>query len=163
LFGPTTDPHQEEEPIMAKRILGPLDQSPVAEIIVPLVGATARGGGGTVRLLHVAPVPQNRLSEEGRVVAYADQEMARLEAEGLDYLRTMEMQLDGVGVECVVRFGDPVAEILEEAEACGADLIAVTTEGRSALGRAVLGSVAEQVVRKAEAPVMLVRPGRHGR
>jgi nucleotide-binding universal stress UspA family protein len=148
---------------MAKRILVPLDQSRVAEIVVPLVSAIARGGGATVRLLLVAPVPGNRVSEEGRVVAYADQEMARLEAEGLDYLRTVEMQFGGAGdVECMVRFGDPVAEILREAEEFGADLIAVTTEGRSALGRTVLGSVAEQVVRKADAPVMLMRPGRHG-
>jgi nucleotide-binding universal stress UspA family protein len=100
----------------------------------------------------------------GRVVAYADQEMARLEAEGLDYLQTVEMQFGSSGdVECVVRFGDPVDEILREADGFGADLIAVTTEGRSALGRVVLGSVAEEVVRKADAPVMLMRAGRSDR
>ncbi|MDO8479749.1 MAG: universal stress protein [Candidatus Rokubacteria bacterium] len=148
---------------MAKRILVPLDESPVAEVVVPLVADIARGSGATVRLLQVAPVPQNRVSEQGRMLAYADEEMARLEAEGLDYLRTVEMQFDGAAdVECVVRFGDPAAEILLEADAFGADLIAVTTERRSAVGRTVLGSVAEQVVRKADAQLMLIRPGRHG-
>lgn len=148
---------------MAKRILVPLDQSPAAEVVVPLVADIARGSGATVRLLQVAPVPRNRLSEQGRVLAYADQEMVRLEAEGLDYLRAVEMQFDGADdVECVVRFGDPVAEILKEAEAFGADLIALTTEGRGAVGRTVVGSAAEQVVRKADAQVMLIRPGRLG-
>lgn len=146
---------------MAKKILVPLDQSIEAEAVVPLVAAAARGGGGCVRLLSVRPVPQNRVNEEGRVVAYADQEMARLEAEGLDYLATVRTQLGMIDVECVVRFGDPIEEILREAEAFGADLIAVTTKGRSALGRAMLGSVAEQVVRKAEPAVMLMRPGRY--
>lgn len=147
---------------MAKRMLVPLDRSRTAEIILPLVSAIARGEGATVRLLLVAPMPGNRVSEDGRVVAYADQEMTRLEAEGLDYLRALKMQFGPAGgVECAVRFGDPVAEILREAEEFGADLIAVTTEGRSAVGRTVLGSVAEQVVRKADAPVVLMRPGRH--
>ncbi|PYN05671.1 MAG: universal stress protein, partial [Candidatus Rokuibacteriota bacterium] len=41
---------------MAKRILVPLDQSPPAEAVLPLVGEVARGGGATVRLLHVAPI-----------------------------------------------------------------------------------------------------------
>ncbi len=148
---------------MAKRILVPLDQSPSAEIVVPLVAAVARGDGATVRLLLVAPFPQNRMSEDDRVVAYADQEMARLEAEGLDYLRTVEVLFGGArNVDCVVRFGDPLSEILREADAFGADLIAVTTGGRSALGRVALGSVAEAVVRKADAPVMLMRPGHNG-
>jgi len=148
---------------MAKRILVPLDQSPAAEVVVSLVADMARGSGATVRLLHVAPAPRNRLGEQGRVLANAAQEMTRLEAERLDYLRAVEMQVDGAGdVECVVRFGDPVVEILHEAEAFGADLIAVTTEGRSAVGRTVLGSVAEQVVRKADVQVMLIRPGRFG-
>jgi nucleotide-binding universal stress UspA family protein len=65
-------------------------------------------------------------------------------------------------VECGVRFGDPVQEILLEAEAFGADLIAVATAGRSGLGRTVLGSVAEQVFRKARLSVVLYHPGLWG-
>ena len=147
---------------MAKRILLPLDQSPLAESLVPVVSDAARGGGATVRLLYVSPEPENRVNEDGVVVAYTDQETERLEAEGLDYLRTVEARFDGTAVECAVRFGDPLSEILREAEAFGADLIAVTTAGRSGMGRALLGSVAEQVFRRAETPVMLLRPGRHG-
>jgi nucleotide-binding universal stress UspA family protein len=145
---------------MAKRILVPLDQSEMAETAVPVVADAARGGQATVRLLHVAPVPGNRLDEQGRVVAYADQEMERLRSEGLDYLHTVEVQFGDTPVECVVRFGDPVPEILTEAEAFGAELIAVTTTGRSGVGRALFGSVAEQILRKADTAVMLMRPER---
>jgi nucleotide-binding universal stress UspA family protein len=149
---------------MAKKILVPLDRSPMAEGALPLVVAVARATGAAMQLLLVEPTPETRVGKGGRVVAYADQEQARLEAEGLDYLRGLTPQCGGVSdVECVVRFGDPVDEILREAEALGADLIAVTTGGRSALGRAVLGSVAEQIVKKAAASVMLVRPGRPAR
>lgn len=145
---------------MAKRILLPLDQSQTAEAAVPLVAGIARDSGASVRLLYVAPQPQTHLDQMGRAVAYADQEMARMEAEGLDYLRTMEMQFAGAATECVVRFGDPLAEIVLEAQAFDADLIAVATSGRSAIGRLALGSIAEQVLSKAEASVLLVRPGR---
>jgi nucleotide-binding universal stress UspA family protein len=147
---------------MAKRILVPLDQSTLAETVLPLVDDLARGEGAVVRLLYVAPAPQTRVGEDGLVVAYADQEMQRLEAEGRDYLTKAEVQLGGVPVECVVRFGDPLAEILSEAAAFEADLITVTTAGRSGLSRAIMGSVAEQVMRKAEVPVLLLRPGRNG-
>ena len=140
---------------MAKRILVPLDQSALAESVIPVVADAARGGAATVRLLHVAPMPQNRVNDEGRVVAYTDQEMARLEAEAQDYLRTAGLPLAGVAVEYAVRFGEPAKEILLEAEAFDADLIAVTTAGRSGLSRTVLGSVAEQVFKKSDVPVML--------
>ncbi len=145
---------------MAKRILVPLDQSPTAEAVLPLVADAARGGGATVRLLHVFPVPGSLVATGGRVVPYADQEMARLEAEGLDYLNTAAAGLAGVPVEFVVRFGEPAEEILGEAEGCGADLIAVTTAGRSGLSRVALGSVAEAVFRKAPVAVVLFHPGR---
>jgi nucleotide-binding universal stress UspA family protein len=147
---------------MAKRMLVPLDASPLAESIVPVVADVARGAGATVRLLHVAPLPRALVSETGQVIAYLDQEMERLEAEGMDYLRAVEVQFEGIPVECVVRFGDPVQEILLEAEAFGADLIAVATAGRSGLGRTVLGSVAEQVFRKSRLPVVLYHPGLWG-
>jgi nucleotide-binding universal stress UspA family protein len=145
---------------MAKKILMPLDQSEVAEAAVPVVADAARGGQATVRLLHVAPVPGNRVDEGGRVIAYADQEMERLRSEGLDYLHALEAQFGDIPVEYVVRFGDPVPEILAEADAFGAELIAVTTTGRSGVTRALFGSVAEQILRKAHAAVMLMRPER---
>jgi len=145
---------------MAKRILVPLDQSALAESVISIVSDAARGGAATVRLLHVAPVPDNRVNEEGHVVAYANQEMARLEAESVDYLRTVGLRLAGVPVEYGVRFGEPTQEILLDAVAFDADLIAVTTAGRSGLARAVLGSVAEHVFKKSDVPVMLYHPRR---
>ena len=144
---------------MAKRILVPLDRSTIAESAISLVGDLARGSGATVRLIHVTPVPGNLVTKEGRVVAYADQEMARLETEGVDYLRTLQARMGGVSVECVVRFGEPLEEILREAEAFGADLITVTTHGRSGIKRAVMGSIADQVFRRARVPVVLLFPG----
>jgi nucleotide-binding universal stress UspA family protein len=143
---------------MAKRILVPLDRSDLAESIMPLVADLARGADATVRLLHVAPVPENVVSTEGRLVAYSDQEMARLETESLNHLKGVAARL-GVPAECVVRFGDDADEILREVEAYGADLVAVTTAGKSGLKRTVLGSVAEQVFRRAQVPVLLYHPG----
>jgi nucleotide-binding universal stress UspA family protein len=84
--------------------------------------------------------------------------MARQEAEAMDYLRMIEARLGGIAVDCVVRFGDAVGEILHEADAFGADLIAVTTVGRSGIGRSALGSVADRVFRKAGTAVLMFRP-----
>ncbi len=120
---------------MAKRILVPLDGSPAAERIVPLVADLARGSGASLRLLHVAPEP-GPTEESG-------------------YLHALEARLQSVPVDSVVRFGDPVAEILKEANAFGADLIAVTTAGQGGLRRVALGSVAEQVFLRSAASVLL--------
>ena len=143
---------------MPKQILVPLDKTLSAEAIIPLIQGAAYGAGATVRLLHVAPVPELVVYEDGRVIAYADQETARLDAEASDYLRTVAARLEPVPTECVVRFGDPVREILAEATESGADLIAVTTAGRSAVGRAILGSVAEGVFRRGTVDVVLFGP-----
>jgi nucleotide-binding universal stress UspA family protein len=145
---------------MVKRVLVPLYGSTVAESAIPLIADLARGAGAAVRLIHVAPMPENRYGADGHLVAYADQEVARVEAEQLDYLSSVEAGFAGALVERVVRLGNPVPEILEEAEQWGADLIAVTTAGRSGLGRVILGSVAEEVFRKARVPVILYHPAR---
>ena len=141
-----------------KRILLAVDYSPRADAVATIAAETARGAHATVRLLHVAPEPSEVHDGYGRVVVYADQESESLHSQGLDYLRALEAHFVGVPVESVVRFGDPVALILDEAEAFGADLIVVGTAGRSGIGRALLGSVAERVFGKAPVPVMLVRP-----
>lgn len=141
-----------------KRILLAVDQSPRADAVATIASETARGAHATVRLLHVAPEPSAVQDAHGRVVVYADQETASLSSQGLDYLRGLEVHFAGVPVESLVRFGDPVAQILDEAEAFGADLIVVGTAGRSGIGRVLLGSVAERVFGKAPVSVMLVRP-----
>src|SRR5262245_65304758 len=99
--------NRRRDETMAKRILVPLDRSETSESVLPLVADLARGSGGMVRLLHVAPIPSERVSDDGRVVAYASQEMERVEHSWLDYLRDAEAHLDGVPVESVVRFGNP--------------------------------------------------------
>ena len=144
---------------MPKRILVPLDVATDHESILPLVADLARGSGATVRLLHVAPVPEMVVNSEGLIIAYADQETRRLETEWLDAVHASDALLSGVPVEPAIRFGDPVEEILAEADAFDADLIVVTTTCRSAVKR-MLGSVAEAVVRRAKPWVMLVRPSR---
>src|SRR5262245_19452397 len=144
--------------MMAKRILVPLDYSSVAETVLPVVADMARSSHATVRLLHVAPTPANRLDDDGHVLAYADQEAERLEAEGLDYLRAVGMELEGIPVERAIRFGDPVREILKDADSSNSDLIAVTTSGRGGLRRAVLASVAEGVFHGSPVAVTMFSP-----
>jgi nucleotide-binding universal stress UspA family protein len=95
---------------------------------------------------------------DGRTIAYADQEAARVEAQGLDYLRAIEIGLNGIPVEPVVRFGDPAEEIVREAVDFGADLIALTTRCRTGLRRFAPGGTAARVCREADAAVILLRP-----
>ncbi len=145
-----------------RRILLAIDQSPRADAVATIAAETARGAHAAVRLLHVAPEPSEVHDGQGRVVVYADQESESLSSDGLDFLRGLEAHFVGVPVESVVRFGEPVARILDEAEAFGADLIVVGTTVRSGIGRVLLGSVAERVFSKAPVPVMLVRPSAQG-
>jgi nucleotide-binding universal stress UspA family protein len=142
---------------MPKRILVPLDGTESSEAIVPVVSALAAGSGASLRLLHVAPVPESVIGYDGRTIAYVDQETDRVMAEGLRDLERIEVQLEGAPVESAVRFGDPVEEILTESEAFDADLIALATPSRNRFARAVLPGVAEQVTRKAAVPVLVLR------
>ncbi|TMB96400.1 MAG: universal stress protein [Chloroflexi bacterium] len=59
--------------------------------------------------------------------------------------------------ECAVRFGRPVEEIIEQANEQGADVIAMTTHGRTGLARIVSGSVTSRVIKEAGCPVLAVR------
>lgn len=142
---------------MAKRILVPLDGHEAGEAITPIVAALASESGASVRLLHVARIPELVVGPYGRTVAYVDQQMARVTEDGLRDLTHIEAKFVGVPVESTVRFGDPVEEILLEAEAFDADLIALTTSRRSRLSTVFATGVAEQVVRKASIPALVLR------
>jgi glycine betaine transporter len=140
---------------MAKRILVPLDRSLAAESVLPIAAQLAHGAGATVRLIHVAADPHGVVDEKGRVVVYVDQEVASAECAAMDYLRPLEAHFRPSPVDSVVRFGDPVAEVLREAESFDADLIVVGSMGRSGMLREACGSVAEDLLRRAHCPVLL--------
>ncbi|MEX0601804.1 MAG: universal stress protein [Bacteroidota bacterium] len=61
-------------------------------------------------------------------------------------------------LKCEVRHGAPVREIVKAAKDVHADLIVMSTHGRSGLSHVLLGSVAEKVVRFAPCPVLTVKP-----
>lgn len=67
------------------------------------------------------------------------------------------LQQQGLRVSPVVAHGDPATQILEQAGKLQVDLIAMSTSGRKGLSRLLLGSVAEQVVRRMDRPVVLHR------
>ena len=144
---------------MAKRILVPLKSTEPATSFVEALVGLARSTGATARLLHVGPLHDNIVSDDGRLVAYADQETRRLEAEARDFMQVVAIALDGVPVEFAVRFGDPAREILDEADAFAADLVVLGVGSRRHFW--ALGGVAEQVFRRAAVPLALLRAGHH--
>ncbi len=141
----------------ASAILVPLDGSDPGGAGLDVAGMLARVTGAPIRLLHVAPHAR-MVAGDGTVVAYADQEAERIRGDAEDYLEQVGGRLTGLAIERAVRFGDPAAEIVAEAEDCGASLIAMSTHGRGGLARLAMGSVAEAVMRKAPCPVVTVTP-----
>ncbi|HZF02721.1 MAG TPA: universal stress protein [Patescibacteria group bacterium] len=155
---------------MAKRILVSIGTNERAEVIVPVVAALARDGGGTVRLLSVQPLQRTRFDDtlplygydagvtlevQQRVLSYAHTHEERLESETLERLRQLEPLLDGVAVERAVRFGDLVEEIVREAAAFDADLIAVT-DRRRPWWRPALSRLVDRVRSRARVPVLML-------
>jgi len=140
-----------------KRALVTLDGSPLAEAILPFITEIAGPLDMEVVLLRVVvPIPP-QIVEGTRHAVFEDVE-SRL-AEARDYLAPLAAELAGRGVRvrAEVRRGDPVLEIAAAASAVDADLIAMTTHGRSGLGRLLFGSVAEAVLRQTAIPVFLMR------
>ncbi len=142
---------------MFENILLTLDGSPFGEQAIPYAVELAKCHGGTLHILRVAQVHapidfevgtavyQNLLAQELTVAQnYVDTAIGRLRAEGID-------------VEGEVLMGDPATVILDRASRTGASVIVMATHGRSGLGRLVFGSVADQVLRGATAPVLMVR------
>jgi nucleotide-binding universal stress UspA family protein len=134
------------------RILVPLDGSRRAEAILPDVLKLAAQHQAEVVLLRVASAHSlggaNLTEAQVRAVEKADR-----------YLSEVEERLAGRGIRVsrVVRYGQAPEEILDHARAGGIDLIAMSTHGRSGIGRILLGSVAEHVLRGASVPVLLRR------
>jgi nucleotide-binding universal stress UspA family protein len=143
-----------------RTILVPLDGTPGSEEVLATVAALARVQGATVRLVRVVTPARAIPSDDGtRVVAFADQEIERQELETHAYLRGVAARLPGAAVESAVRFGDTVTRIIDEAEAAGADLIALASHRRRGLAALFRRSVAARLRGATRIPTLVVAYG----
>jgi nucleotide-binding universal stress UspA family protein len=129
------------------RILVPPDGSELSEAILPLVEAHELGGEAELLLL---PVGTEALS-------FSRSDAGPDRAGAIDYLERLAAPLapQALAVECVALEGLPATVITQHAVHTGADLIAMSTHGRSGVARLLMGSVAEQVLRTTDRPVLL--------
>ena len=142
---------------MYKRVVVPLDGSPLAEEMLRFVVDIAGPLDLEVVLLRVIRVLPRPITEGVRAAVLESADYSSTDA--LEYLAPLAQVLKrrGIRVRTQVRRGEPVEEIVDCAREVQADLIAMTTHGRSGLGRWLFGSVAEAVLREAEIPVFLMR------
>lgn len=150
----------------ARRILVPVDDSPLAEAAIEEAIALAASLGSRVRFVHVAD-PRALLFDPAQAhgTAGALVKAQRAHAEVILRRAVERAQGRGVGCDSVLLFDPPerVSDLLVRAiDAWRADLVVMGTHARSALDRLVMGSTAHAVLVESPVPVLVI-PGGRGR
>jgi nucleotide-binding universal stress UspA family protein len=142
-----------------KRILCPIDFSDASRAALEAAAAVAKRYGAKVSLFHAYPVPGYTFPD-GSYVA-SSKMLEELSEQAQRHLEEWKAIAEGLGiaqVEIATAIGEPSHEILAFAKAQKADLVVLGTHGRTGIQHALMGSVAERVVRRASCPVLTVRP-----
>lgn len=142
---------------MYKRILVPVDGSDTSTKALVAALQLARDAGGRVRLVHALDELSyvSGYDYGADIMALAREQANRVLSDALEVAKASGVPADVKLLEAPgQRLGDVVADA---ALAWEADLVVVGTHGRRGLGRVLLGSGAEQVIRSAPVPVLSVR------
>ncbi|MBI2963228.1 MAG: universal stress protein [Deltaproteobacteria bacterium] len=145
-------------------ILAPIDFDEASLAALEAAAELARACGARLTLLHAVPglaaaVPERHARPEPAMGggSWAEEE-ARERLAGI-----ARQRLGGIEHEILVRIGSPAAVIVDAIADRRPDLVVIATHGRTGAGRLLLGSVAEQVIRRSSRPVLVVPPdGRAG-
>jgi nucleotide-binding universal stress UspA family protein len=124
------------------RVVTPLDGSPTAEEALPIARRIASAISTPIQLIRITPMTDDA-SDRPDLDRYFKSLIPRLDS--------------GMPIRWEVAQGDPACELI--ARMMPSDLVVMTTHGSGGLRRWCVGSVAEQMVRRAPAPVLLVRDG----
>jgi nucleotide-binding universal stress UspA family protein len=159
---PTTcdDSERADVPIFKiRRILVPIDFSPCSKKALQYAIPLAKQYSARLCLLYVGQgyyvVPELMPTD---LMSYKLSE--RADAAKLASFATEEIPAT-LAVDFLVRNGQPALEIADVAKEIGADLIVISTHGYSGIKHVWFGSIAEQVVRHATCPVLVVRESKH--
>jgi nucleotide-binding universal stress UspA family protein len=144
-----------------RSVLVPLDGSPFAEQALPWAIAIAQKARARLRvaLVHQVPYPPPLDEASGRLYAQVELMLRKSQRE---YLRGVAARIKGeqsIQAATAMLGGPPAPALREYVRDLGVDLVVMTTHGRGGIQRAWLGSVADQLVRSLEIPLLLIRPG----
>jgi nucleotide-binding universal stress UspA family protein len=150
---------------MYERVLIPLDGSKVGEAALPVIEnlITKLAPGTNVEVTLLGVITQLRhwvvVGEASAPISYTDEELRSIEQRVTDYLNEAgeTLRSTGVNVSARVSTGNAAEEILKAADEINADMIAMSTHGRSGLRRLAFGSVTDKVLHGASMPVLMVR------
>ena len=139
------------------RILVPTDFTETSDRALVYAIALAEKLGAKVTLMHSYEIPIVGFPD-GALVATADvaSRIANVSQEALDAVVARRAAAGGVKLEAILRDGVAYEEIGKVADEIGADLIVIGTHGRRGIARALLGSVAENVIRTSTRPVLTI-------
>jgi nucleotide-binding universal stress UspA family protein len=155
---------------MFQRILVPLDGSRLGGRALKYATPVAKKFNAELSLLQVViPSTPITAAETAEIASPVAAEMAVEAAHQKDksniararrYLRNNMRRVTEQGVKASrhVAIGEPAEAILRVCRRQKADLIVMTTHGKSGLKRAILGSVADKIIRESGIPVMVIRP-----
>jgi nucleotide-binding universal stress UspA family protein len=140
-------------------LLCPVDGSPFSEAILPHASTFAAAAGVTMALLSVAvPQPMPMAPFGAEALLADDSALAHEEADRLGYLERLSRSCPrGTTVHTVTDMSVSRA-ITDEAARLGAGALAMATHGRGGFKRLMLGSVADDVIRHSDLPVLVFRP-----
>lgn len=152
---------QSKSELRLQKIVLPTDFSGCANYALPYAASIARATGATIICVHVVEpvvpaVGYTGLAEPMPIADISDQLEDSAERQ-LPKLAECE-ECEGLKIEEVIVHGDAAAEIVRVAEEHEADLVVISSHGRTGLGRIIFGSTAEAVVRHATCPVLVVKP-----
>lgn len=157
---------QDQGPDLSlETVIVPLDRSPIAERAIPHAAALARALHLKVALVWVFPLLEGHYTDIGYGgttygVAEFGEISREVEAEALQYFAGVQEGLHKQGisdVEVHLLWGHAAGSIVDLARDTPNSLVVLTTHGYSGPGRWVMGSVADQIVRQAGEPVLMVR------
>ncbi len=154
------NPRLQVAPRRPGRILVALDGSPLADAILPTVHQLAQSFDSTLVLFTVEELPPPMLPVQGASIPLAPPP-PRAPAEVAEHLEQVAADVRRQGIRAEIAVGpegDRAQIIARSAVEQSCDLIAMSTHGRRGIGRWVVGSVTDSVVRNAELPVLAIRP-----
>jgi len=143
--------------VPVKRILVPLDGSELAKHAVMPAQHLAQAFDAELVLMRVQE-PSYAQGGLEMVTAAFDEALAKTVQEYLTE-QTQQLKSEGVRARCESSFGTVADGILDAAQKYAVSLIVMSTHGRSGVGRWIMGSVADRVLRASRVPVLLIRSG----